>query len=53
VTVNDPDERHIRVDNAGEAIDDVVGPMINRGVKLSARQLTTGKFSFEDIEPIE
>ncbi len=27
VTVNDPDERHIRVDNAGEAIDDVVGPM--------------------------
>jgi hypothetical protein len=53
VTVNDPDERHIRVDNAGEAIDDVVGPMINRGVKLSARRLTTGKFSFEDIEPIE
>jgi hypothetical protein len=53
VTVNDPDERHIRVDNAGEAIDDVVGPMINRGVKLSARQLTTGKFSFEDIEPTE
>jgi len=27
--------------------------MINRGVKLSARHLTTGKFSFEDIEPTE
>jgi hypothetical protein len=53
VTVNDPDERHIRVDNAGEAIDDVVGPMVNREVKVNARLLPTGKFTFEDIEPIE
>jgi len=53
VTVSDPEEKHIRIDNAGEAIDDVVGPMVNREVKVSARQLPTGKFSFEDIEPID
>lgn len=53
VTVSDPEEKHIRIDNAGEAIDDVVGPMVNREVKVSARELPTGKFGFEDIEPID
>jgi hypothetical protein len=53
VTVFDPDEKHIRIDNAGEAIDDVVGPMVNRRVKVSTQELPTGKFSFRDIEPID
>jgi hypothetical protein len=53
VTVLDPDEKHIRIDNAGEAIDDVVGPMVNRRVKVTAEELATGKFNFGDIEPID
>jgi hypothetical protein len=53
VTVLDPDEKHIRIDHAGEAIDDVVGPMVNRRVKVTTEELATGKFNFRDIEPID
>jgi hypothetical protein len=46
VTVSEPEEKHIRIDNAGEAIDDVVGPMVNREVKVSARELPTRQIQF-------
>lgn len=53
VTVTDPIERHVRVEKAGEVIDDVVGPMINRPVQVSALKLSSGKTIFQDIEPME
>ena len=53
VTVRDPTEQHIRIEKAGEAIDDVVGPMINRPVQVDATRTATGKLLFKDIQPIE
>lgn len=50
VTVNDPVERHIKVEQAGDAIDDIVGPMINRRVILQAGKSVSGKFVFRDID---
>jgi hypothetical protein len=53
VTVRDPTEQHIRIEKAGEAIDDVVGPMINRPVQVDATRTATGRLLFKDIQPIE
>ena len=50
VTVTDPNERHIKVEQAGEAIDDIVGPMVNRRVVLQTVRTTAGKFLFRDID---
>lgn len=46
-------ENHIRISKAGEAIDDVVGPMINRRVTVDAVHLASGKHIFKDIQPVE
>jgi len=44
----DPVE-HIRVEDAGDALDDVVGPMVNRQVVVSAIRRGT-KYLYRDIE---
>lgn len=41
--------RHIRIDDAGEALDDVVGPMINRRVVVTAVR-RGAKHLYRDIE---
>lgn len=50
VTVDDPMRPHVRVDDAGDALDDIVGPMVNRRVIVTV--VTSGKtrLSFRDIE---
>jgi hypothetical protein len=53
VTVRDPAEAHIRIERAGEVIDDVIGPMINRPVQVEAIQQANGKIIFKDIQPVE
>jgi hypothetical protein len=44
----DPIE-HIRIEDAGDALDDVVGPMVNRQVVVSATRRAT-KYLYRDIE---
>ncbi|MCC7054226.1 MAG: hypothetical protein IT355_13250 [Gemmatimonadaceae bacterium] len=49
------DERggsHVRVHEAGEALDDVIGPMVNRRVLMDVVQ-TGERFSFRDIQAEE
>lgn len=54
VTVNEAGrERHIRVFKAGEAIDDVVGPMVNRPVVVETTISASGKHQFVDIQAVE
>lgn len=53
ITISDGAEQHIKVERAGEAIDDVVGPMINRRVKVDAIKTPAGKHLFKDIEADE
>ena len=53
VTVVDGGEQHIRVWKAGDAIDDVVGPMVNRRVTVDAVRSPNGKHVFKDIQPVE
>jgi type I restriction-modification system DNA methylase subunit len=53
VTVREPAEEHIKIEGAGEAIDDVVGPMMNRPVQVDATRTATGRLLFKDIQPIE
>ncbi len=53
VTIVDGVEQHIKVLQAGEAIDDVVGPMVNRRVTVDAVLTQNGKHVFKDIQPIE
>jgi hypothetical protein len=48
VTMDTP-PRHIRVDEAGEALDDVVGPMVNRRVVVTAIRRGQ-KYLYRDIE---
>jgi hypothetical protein len=40
----------IRIDKAGEALDDVIGPMVNRPVAVMALRRGT-KYLYRDIEP--
>jgi len=53
VTIVDGGEQHIRIFKAGDAIDDVVGPMVNRRVTVDALRAPNGKHTFEDIQPVE
>jgi len=53
ITINDGGERHIRIEKAGDAIDDVVGPMMNRQVTVDAIRSVAGKYFFRDIEAFE
>src|SRR5437867_13358892 len=53
VTIVDGGEQHIKVWQTGEAIDDVVGPMVNRRVTVDAVRAPNGKHIFKDIQPVE
>lgn len=45
--------QHVRIVQVGEAIDDVIGPMVNRPVILRAALDARGRRLFRDIEPDE
>lgn len=53
VTVQEGGERHIRVEKAGDAIDDVVGPMVNRRVIVEVSVTQNGKYHYRDIQSVE
>lgn len=53
VTVVDGGEQHVRVEKAGDAIDDVVGPMVNRRVTVDVVRAPNGKHVFKDIQAVE
>ncbi len=47
------DGQHVRIVQVGEAVDDVIGPMVNRPVILQIVVDTRGRRLFRDIEPDE
>lgn len=49
VSVLEPQPAHIRIEDAGDALDDVVGPMVNRRVVVETVR-RAGKFHYRDIE---
>jgi|SRR5579862_1230555 len=53
ITLAEDPTRHIRIEKAGEAIDDLVGPMVNHRVIVDAVESPTGKMLFKDIQPAE
>jgi hypothetical protein len=44
------DGQTVHVDGLGEAVDDVIGPMVNRPVIVQARRTRGGRWQFVDIE---
>ncbi len=53
IAVDEPGGKHVRVESAGEAVDDVVGPMVNRHVIVEAARTPQGKHLFRDIQAAE
>lgn len=54
VTVTENErEQHVRVFKAGDAIDDVVGPMVNRPVAVETLMVSIGRYNFVDIQVLE
>jgi hypothetical protein len=49
VTKDSPDNEHIRVEEAGDALDDVIGPMVNRRVNVVTIRRGQ-KYFYRDIE---
>jgi hypothetical protein len=45
--------QHIRVEGVGAAVDDVIGPMVNRPVLVTVARDARGRYAFRDIEPLE
>jgi len=52
VFVVEPQPADVRIDDAGDALDDVIGPMLNRRVVVQAIR-RGGKLHYRDIEPDE
>lgn len=52
ITQTDDTGKHLRIEEAGEALDDVVGPMVNRRVIVSVLQ-RGAQFLYRDIELAE
>jgi hypothetical protein len=50
VTTDEPHRPHVRIQDAGEALDDVVGPMVNRRVIATVERGSRNRLSFRDIE---
>lgn len=46
-------QEHVRVEKVGEAVDDVIGPMVNRPVIVQTIKDQKGRYLFRDIEPAE
>jgi hypothetical protein len=51
--IEEGQEKHIKVTKAGDAIDDIVGPMVNRSVIIDVVEVSKGKYSFRDIQSDE
>jgi len=47
------DTDHVRIDHVGEAVDDVIGPMVNHAVLVQVTRDGRGKLHFRDIETDE
>jgi hypothetical protein len=47
------EEKHIRINDVGEALDDVIGPMMNRQVTVQTGKDQSNKLHFRDIEADE
>ena len=45
------DNSHLRVDRVGEAVDDVIGPMVNKAVIVRVVTDVRGRHHFRDMEP--
>ena len=45
------ESNHIRVNNVGDAMDDIIGPMVNRPVTIRSSVNNKGQYSLLDIEP--
>jgi hypothetical protein len=52
IALIDESRDHVRISDAGEALDDVVGPMVNRKVIVTAMR-RGDKYVYRDIEPAE
>ena len=52
VTTPDDPPQHVRIDEAGDILDDVIGPMVNRRVLVTAVK-RGAKNVYRDIEPVE
>lgn len=50
IALDEPPGEHMKITDAGEALDDVVGPMVNRRVAVQAIRASSGKFLYRDIE---
>lgn len=48
--VTEEDGENVRIWNVGEALDDVIGPMVNHPVDVQALKDNKGKLHFRDIE---
>jgi hypothetical protein len=47
------DEKALQVAGLGDAMDDIIGPMVNKRVKVHAIRRATGQLRFRDIELVE
>jgi hypothetical protein len=47
------DQQHVKVFGVGEAVDDVVGPMVNKPVLVEVLKQPSGKYTFRDIQLAE
>lgn len=53
LSILDKQPSTIRIFDAGDAIDDVVGPMVNHRVIVTAVKRSNGSYAFRDIQPEE
>ena len=53
VNQSGPEQRTIRIFEAGDAVDDLIGPMVNHQVIVSVVERSSGRFAFRDIQTEE
>jgi hypothetical protein len=47
------DDKPVHVGGLGDAMDDIIGPMVNKNVKVQVIRRVTNTLSFRDIELVE
>lgn len=47
------DDKAVHVEGLGDAMDDIIGPMVNKSVKVHVIRRLTGRLSFRDIELVD
>jgi hypothetical protein len=47
------DTGHVRIEQIGDTVDDVVGPMVNHRVTVDALRTPAGRLIFQDIQPTQ